>query len=69
MDDVHFPELFTNRLVLRALEPSDWEEILFLRSDKAVNQFINRPTERQTTNRTQALEFIERINSEKNTVE
>ena len=69
MDDVNFPELFTNRLVLRALEPSDWEEILFLRSDKAVNQFINRPPERQTTNRTQVLEFIERINSEKNTVE
>lgn len=69
MDDVHFPKLFTNRLVLRALEPSDWEEILFLRSDKAVNQFINRPPERQTTNRTQVLEFIERINSEKNTVE
>jgi ribosomal-protein-alanine N-acetyltransferase len=51
MDDVHFPELFTNRLVLRALETSDWEEILFLRSDKEVNQFIKRPPERQTTNK------------------
>ncbi len=69
MDDVHFPELFTNRLVLRALETSDWEEILFLRSDKEVNQFIKRPPERQTTNKRQALEFIERINGEKNTVE
>lgn len=44
MDIPPFAALTTERLHLRKLEFSDWEMICYLRSDPAVNQFVNRPT-------------------------
>ena len=39
-----FPGLTTERLVLRQTTKADCEEILFLRSDKTVNKYIQRAT-------------------------
>ncbi|MER3374018.1 MAG: GNAT family N-acetyltransferase [Allomuricauda sp.] len=55
MQDRQFPELSTNRLILRKLNESDSEDILFLRSNDKVNRYIARP---RTKNREEALEFI-----------
>lgn len=38
-----FPDLNTNRLVLRRLAPSDLEELIALRSNEQVNRYLNRP--------------------------
>ena len=43
MKAINFPQLETQRLLLRELEDSDWESISFLRSDEKVNQFVVRP--------------------------
>ena len=58
MNFTPFPELKTDRLVLRQLQPTDWKEIVFLRSDKEVNKFVKRP---QAKNQAEALTFIEKI--------
>lgn len=59
-----FPEINTERLLLRKITPLDVNEILFLRSDKTVNEFIKRSENRQTKNKTDALEFIKKITTE-----
>ena len=56
-----FPEIKTERLVLRKIEESDFDIILFLRSDKTVNKFIERPENRKTRNKTDAVKFIKEI--------
>lgn len=56
-----FPELNTERLKLRKTLTSDSDEVLFLRSNKTVNEFIKRPENKQTKNITDALKFIEDI--------
>ena len=56
-----FPELTTERLVLRELKESDHELILFLRSDKTVNAFIERPEDRKTKTTEDAIRFIKEI--------
>ena len=38
-----FPVIKTERLTLKKIEESDSDVILFLRSDKSINKFINRP--------------------------
>lgn len=38
-----FPTLRTSRLTLRQLKETDAEEVLFLRSDAQVQQYVNRP--------------------------
>lgn len=38
-----FPELFTERLLLRAISAADVKEVFQLRADKNVMQFIDRP--------------------------
>ncbi|MBG7630772.1 MAG: GNAT family N-acetyltransferase, partial [Bacteroidetes bacterium] len=43
---------------------SDVDEVLFLRSDKTVNKFIERPENRKTKNKSDALKFIEKIITE-----
>ena len=43
-----FPVIKTERLTLRKIEESDSDVILFLRSDKSINKFINRPENRRT---------------------
>lgn len=53
-----FPILKTNRLKLRSLEKIDTMEILFLRSDKEVNQFVKRTAPKHKTD---AEEFISKI--------
>ena len=57
-----FPEIKTERLLLRKIEESDCDVILFLRSDKTVNKFIERPENRRTKNRADAIKFIKEIN-------
>ena len=55
-----FPELYTQRLVLMRLQDTDWEVLSFLRSDTAVNAFVDRPpAETQAA----ALAFIQKINT------
>ncbi|MBQ0769090.1 MAG: GNAT family N-acetyltransferase [Bizionia sp.] len=56
-----FPELKTERLLLRKIETTDCDVILFLRSDETVNAYIERPESRKTKNKADALKFIEKI--------
>ena len=62
MNTIHtFPKLETDRLYLRKLEESDFERIIYLRSDAQVNQFVKR---RRAKNREDALAFIQKISLE-----
>ncbi len=54
-----YPKLITERLVLRAITLDDKEVVYFLRSDKTVNKYINRPP---TSNLKDAEDFIQKIN-------
>ncbi len=60
MNQNHFPEIKTKRLLLRRLKQSDWEMISYLRSDRVVNKFVKR-TKAETKEK--ALEFISKINN------
>ncbi len=51
-------KLYTERLELRPLVQEDWPEISFLRSDPAVNKFVQRPV---ADTKDKALAFIEKI--------
>lgn len=62
MNFTPFPTLLSERLLLRNIEKSDCDTILFLRSDKEVNKFIERPEHRKTKNKEDALKFIKEIN-------
>lgn len=55
----HFPNLSTNRLVLRQMKYDDKEAIFALRSDEKVSKFINRPLANSID---EALEYISMIN-------
>lgn len=57
-----FPEITTEKLLLRKISNIDAESILFLRSDKIVNQFIQRPPERQINTLDKALAHINKLN-------
>jgi len=57
-----FPKLNTKRLNLRKIKKSDCKTILFLRSDKTINKYIERPENRQTKNIADALYFIKELN-------
>jgi len=59
-----FPEIKTKRLILRKIEESDSDIILFLRSDKTINKFIERPEHRKTKNIADALKHIKKLNTE-----
>jgi|KBSSwiStaDraftv2_1062776.scaffolds.fasta_scaffold78908_4 ribosomal-protein-alanine N-acetyltransferase len=61
-----FPELSTERLVLRQVNESDAEKIFSLRSDERVMQFIDRPV---AVTIADALQYIERINNSLNAAE
>jgi ribosomal-protein-alanine N-acetyltransferase len=56
-----FPEIKSERLLLRKIEESDAPVILYLRSDETINQFIERPEHRKTKTIAQALQFITEI--------
>jgi len=53
-----FPEITTQRLLLRSIEKTDAPEILFLRSDETVMQYIDRE---KTKTLEEAEEFINKI--------
>lgn len=53
-----FPILNTSRLLLRQLNLTDAEQVLFLRSDNDVNKFIKRQTPRKIQD---AIEFVDKI--------
>ncbi len=55
-----FPEIRTERLLLRKLLPEDAPELLFMRSDDQVMQFIGRE---KTKSVEEAAVFIEKINA------
>lgn len=57
-----FPEIHTERLILRKIETSDCDAILFLRSDETVNKYIARPENRKTKNLSDAVKFIKELN-------
>ena len=57
-----FPEIKTERLFLRKMEELDCDAILFLRSSETVTKFIERPENRKTKNKTDAIKFIKEIN-------
>lgn len=57
-----FPELKTERLLLRKITVLDYEAILFLRSDAIVNKFIERSEDRKTKNKADAIKFIKETN-------
>tara|TARA_R110001583_G_scaffold194829_3_gene367243 strand:+ start:17 stop:556 length:540 start_codon:yes stop_codon:yes gene_type:complete len=57
-----FPEIKTERLFLRKIEKLDCDIILFLRSDETINKFIERPENRKTKNKADAIKFIKEIN-------
>ena len=59
MDNIQFPELTTERLLLRRLKRSDWPVVSYLRSDATVNQFVKRSN---APSKELAIEFIERAN-------
>jgi ribosomal-protein-alanine N-acetyltransferase len=57
-----FPEIQTERLLLRKIETIDADDILFLRTDAIVNQFIERPENRKTRTISDAVKFIQEVN-------
>ena len=59
-----FPGINTERLILRKIEESDCDVILFLRSDKTINKFIHRPDNRKTKNISDAIKHIKKLNIE-----
>ncbi|MGO4821228.1 MULTISPECIES: GNAT family N-acetyltransferase [unclassified Flavobacterium] len=59
-----FPEIKTDRLLLRKIEESDAPVVLYLRSDATINQFIERPENRKTKTLEQATQFIKDINQD-----
>ena len=58
-----YPIITTERLLLRRIVESDWKEILFLRSDKIINEFIKRSEDTKTKNKADALVFIKMIHN------
>ena len=53
-----FPSMTTSRLVLRPLKHSDVNEIFILRSDEAVNKYLDR---HRAKSKEDAIEFISKI--------
>jgi len=62
-----FPQINTERLILRKIEESDCDVVLFLRSDETINKFIHRPEHRKTKNITDAIKHIKKLNAETET--
>ena len=58
-----FPEIITERLLLRKLKASDCDVMLFLRTDENVTKFIERPDHRKTKNISDARILIKEFAS------
>src|SRR5690348_17193471 len=54
-----FPVLLTERLLLRELNWNDAQDIFLLRSNDAVNKYLNRPKAKTIED---AIDFIKKIN-------
>ena len=59
-----FPELETERLLLRKIRESDDEVIFFLRTDEEVTKYIHREEEQKTKTKEDASKFIQKITKE-----
>lgn len=59
-----FPKINTERLILRKIEESDCDDILFLRSDETINKFIHRPENRKTKNVSDAILHIQKLDKQ-----
>ncbi|WP_339888431.1 GNAT family N-acetyltransferase [uncultured Flavobacterium sp.] len=57
-----FPEINSKKLILRQILETDYEAILYLRSDETINKFIERPENRKTRNSSDAIKFIQQLN-------
>lgn len=60
MKDIHFPELHTERLVLRQLKATDDQAIYGMHTNDAVRKYTQRPLPRGLAD---AREFIRKINT------
>lgn len=58
-----FPEIKSDRLLLRRMKESDCEEILFLRSDKSINTYIERPESRKIRSIADAKKMIKNLDT------
>jgi len=58
-----FPEIKSERLLLRRMKESDCEEILFLRSDKNINIYIERPESRKIRSISDAEKMIKNLDT------
>ena len=69
MNFTPFPEIKTDRLLLRKIKASDCDVMLFLRTDENVTKFIERPEHRKTKNISDAIKLITELESyiERNT--
>lgn len=56
-----FPKIESKKLILRRISESDSTTILYLRSDKTINKFIERPEHRKTKTITDAIKFIKEL--------
>ncbi|MDH3650535.1 MAG: GNAT family N-acetyltransferase [Saprospiraceae bacterium] len=54
-----FPELYTERLLLRKLSPGDELEVFAIRSNEIIHRYLERPRLKRSS---EALDFINRIN-------
>lgn len=52
------PEITTERLHLRPLQETDWQAIMYLRTDADINKYVMRAP---ATNQEEAMQFINRI--------
>lgn len=59
IDTSPFPQLLTERLLLRQVRRADVQEIFLLRSDEIVNKYLGRPKAKSIED---AEDFIKRIN-------
>ena len=55
-----FPNLTTNRLILRQLSENDSKEIFSLRTDKSVNKYLDRQIQQ---NSNEVIEILEQHNT------
>lgn len=59
-----FPQISTERLLLRKIEVTDAQVILFLRFDHKINTYIERPEHRKTRTLDQAKPHIKKLNTQ-----
>lgn len=61
-----FPEILTNRLLLRRINKSDAKEIFFLRSDESVMKYIDKEREKSVEETEEHIKRLEAMINENN---